>query len=90
MLRAECALAYAAARHLYGEGPMSDTKKELSLPEPVELTDAELDQVCGGVGTTPKQAAADPRSTDADLTLRQIIYLQQRHGSGSVVPVRAA
>ena len=35
---------------------MSDTAKEFTLPEPIELTDAELDHVAGGApGVTPGQ-----------------------------------
>ena len=88
-------LAYAAARHLYGGSPMPDITKELSLPEPVELSEAELDHVCGGaVSLTDSGGTPAPEIisviTDPDAPLRQTIYLEQRFGSGSGVRVRRA
>ena len=64
---------------------MSDTTKEFSLPEPVELTDADM-------GTTQKHAAMQPvELSDAELdqvcggagpnpdpSLRQVIVTHQR------------
>ena len=42
-------LAYAATRDLFGESPMSDIPN--NLISPVELTEAELDAVAGGLQT---------------------------------------
>jgi len=65
---------------------MSDITKELSLPEPVELTHAELDAVAAGVGVFGARASEIAQT--ATQTLREQgtgAVLHEQGGWGPVV-----